>query len=127
MSAVYLDTHIAVFLHDGLIGELSIEAKRRIEANDLLISPMVYLEFDYLYQRKKIGVSAKALYAALNAAFGVAICQLPFAAIAHEALGIDWTMDPFDRLIVAHATANNECPLITRDRLIRLNYPNAIW
>lgn len=127
MSVAYLDTHVAVFLHDGLIEVLSAKAKRSMEANDLLISPMVFLEFDYLYRRKKIGVSAKALYATIHAAFGVAICPLPFPAIAHEALDIGWTMDPFDRLIVAHARANSESVLITRDQLIRKNYHHALW
>lgn len=127
MSAAYLDTHVAVFLHDGLTEELSIQAKRLVEANDLLISPMVFLEFEYLYQRKKIGVSARTLFTAINATFGVAICQFPFAAIAYEALDTRWTTDPFDRLIVAHASANRESVLITRDRLIRRNYHNALW
>ena len=127
MSTAYLDTHAAVFLHDGLTEALSVEAKRLIEANDLLISPMVFLEFDYLYQRKKIGVGAKALFTTLNAAFGVAICRFPFPAIAQEAVDIAWTMDPFDRLIVAHASANHGSVLITKDRLIRRNYQNARW
>ena len=127
MSAAYLDTHVAVFLHDGLTEELSIEAKRLVEANDLLISPMVFLEFEYLYQRKKIGVSARTLFTAINAAFGVVLCQFPFTAIAYEALDMRWTTDPFDRLIVAHASANRESVLITRDRPIRQNYHNARW
>jgi PIN domain nuclease of toxin-antitoxin system len=127
VSVAYLDTHVAVFLHDGLTEDLSIEAKRLLEANDLLISPMVFLEFDYLYKRKKVGVGARALFTTLNAAFGVAICRFPFAAIAQEAIDIGWTMDPFDRLIVAHAIANQGSVLITKDRLIRRNYQNARW
>jgi len=127
LSIAYLDTHVAVFLHDGLLEEFSSEAKRQIEANDLLISPMVLLEFAYLFQRKKIGVDAKAIFTALNTAFGVGLCPFPFASVAHEALDIDWTQDPFDRLIVAQARVNHEAKLITRDRLIRRNYGNAIW
>jgi PIN domain nuclease of toxin-antitoxin system len=127
VSIAYLDTHAAVFLHDGLVEEFSMEAKRQLEANDLLISPMVLLEFDYLFQRKRIGVGAKALFATLNAGFGVGLCNYPFPKIANEALDIAWTMDPFDRLIVAHANANHAAMLITRDRLIRRNYPRAIW
>ena len=127
MSVAYLDTHVAVFLHDGLTELLSSKAKRSIEANDLLISPMVFLELDYLYRRKKTGISARALYATIHAAFGVAICPFPFPATALEALDIGWTMDPFDRLIVAHARANSESVLITRDQLIRKNYHNALW
>ena len=127
MSIAYLDTHAAVFLHDGLLEEFSSEAKRQLEANDLLISPMVLLEFSYLYKRKKIGVDAKALFTALTASFGVGLCPLPFASVAHEALDMDWTQDPFDRLIVAQARVNHEAKLITRDRLIRRHYSNAIW
>jgi PIN domain nuclease of toxin-antitoxin system len=127
LSAAYLDTHVAVFLHDGLLEELSAEAKRLMEANDLLISPMVFFELDYLHQRKKIGVDAKALFGTLNVSFGVSLCPLPFAQIAHEAVDMHWTMDPFDRLIVAHAKANRDALLITRDRLIRRHYPRAIW
>ena len=66
MSVAYLDTHAAVFLHDGLIEEFSIEARRRLEANDLLISPMVLLEFDYLFQRRKIAIGARALFQVLG-------------------------------------------------------------
>jgi PIN domain nuclease of toxin-antitoxin system len=127
LSIAYLDTHAAVFLHDGLLEEFSSEAKRQLEANGLLISPMVLLEFSYLFKRKKIGVDAKALFTALTTTFGLALCPFPFAGIAHEALDMDWTQDPFDRLIVAHAMVNHHAKLITRDRLIRRNYDNAIW
>jgi PIN domain nuclease of toxin-antitoxin system len=127
LSIAYLDTHVAVFLHDGLLEEFSIEAKRQLEANDLLISPMVLLEFSYLFKRKRIGVDAKAVFTALNTSFGVALCPFPFAAVTHEALDMDWTQDPFDRLIVAQATVNHQAKLITRDRLIRRHYGNAVW
>jgi PIN domain nuclease of toxin-antitoxin system len=127
VSVAYIDTHIAVYLHDGLTEELSNEAERQMEANDLLLSPMAYLELDYLFRRKKIGVGAEAIFATLNTSFGVALCQFPFAQVAHEALSIAWTTDPFDRLIVAQAGANHGAMLITRDRLIRRNYSNPVW
>ena len=127
MSIAYLDTHVAVFLHDGLIEDLSSAAKREIENNDLLISPMVVLEFEYLQARKKISADARALTSALAETFGVAICSFPFPAIVHESLSLEWVTDPFDRLIVGHAAANQSSPLITRDRLIRRHYANAVW
>ena len=127
MSFAYLDTHAAVFLHDGLIEEFSSEARRQLESNDLLISPTVLLEFDYLFQRRRIGIGAKTLFATINASFGVELCDFPFPRIANEALDIHWTNDPFDRLIVAHARANDSSVLITRDRVIRKNYPAAVW
>ena len=127
MSAIYLDTHVAIYLHDGLTEELSSEAKRRIDDSDLLISPMVVLEFKYLFVRKKVSVDPKSLLAALAATFGVGVCALPFASVVFESLDLDWTTDPFDRLIVGHAAANRMAPLITRDRLIRHHYPGAVW
>jgi PIN domain nuclease of toxin-antitoxin system len=88
---------------------------------------MAWLELDYLFQRKRIRVDAAAMLSVLNACFGVSLCQLPFAAVVLESLKHTWTTDPFDRLIVAQAGANHGAMLITRDRLIRQKYTNAIW
>jgi PIN domain nuclease of toxin-antitoxin system len=123
----YLDTHVAVWLHAGLVERLSAQAKKLIEANDLLISPMVLLEFQYLYDRKRIGVSPVSLYSDLTSDFGVVLCNFPFPAIVMEALTTTWTFDPFDRIIVAHAKANREAQLITADTVVRRNYPHARW
>jgi PIN domain nuclease of toxin-antitoxin system len=127
VSIAYLDTHVAVFLHDGLLEELSSAAKLAIENNELLVSPMVVLELEYLHARKKISVNARALTAALAETFGVAVCAFPFPAVVSESLGQEWVSDPFDRLIVGHAAANRNSPLITRDRLIRRHYASAVW
>ncbi|WP_199317478.1 hypothetical protein [Planktothricoides raciborskii] len=45
--------------------------------------------------------------------------------IGHS-LDLDWTRDPFDRLIVAHAAVNNNI-LLTKDRIILANYAQAQW
>jgi PIN domain nuclease of toxin-antitoxin system len=127
LSLAYLDTHIAVFLHDGLVERLTQAAKREIEASDLLISPIVLLELEYLFRRKKIGIPPRDLYHTIHVDFGVSMCGLPFAKVADAALDIAWTSDPFDRLIVAQAKANRTAPLITKDELIRVQYPMAIW
>lgn len=123
----YLDTHVAVWLHAGLIEKLSLEAKRQIEANDLLLSPMVLLEFQYLYERERIAVEAASLYGYLHSTFGISLCGLPFAAVASSALALHWTSDPFDRMIVAQALANGAARLITADSQIRKHYSMACW
>jgi PIN domain nuclease of toxin-antitoxin system len=127
LSIAYLDTQIAVWLHDGFENYLTKEANRQVESSTLLISPMVLLEFQYLFDRKTLRIDPTAIYMYLNATFGVDLCSFPFPAIAMEALTCDWTRDPFDRIIVSHAKANDEAPLITADRKIRQNYANAIW
>ncbi len=126
MNTIYLDTHTAVYLHAGAAELLGDEGKRRIEGSELLISPMVLMEFEYLHESGKIRYRAAEIYTALNATLGVSLCSLPFSDVAHEALSLDWTRDPFDRIIVAQAKVRNSV-LISRDRDIRLNYPQAIW
>ena len=127
MAFVYLDTHIATDLYHGIIEDLTIEARRHIESHELLIGPMVLLELGYLRQRKRLMAEPAAVLAGLNTTFGINLCQVPFAAVVGQALDIQWTNDPFDRLIVAQAMANQNSRLITRDRLIRKHYSGAVW
>jgi PIN domain nuclease of toxin-antitoxin system len=127
LSSVYLDTHAAVFLHAGELERLGTEGKRQIENNDLLISPMVLLEMNYLYESGKIRYVAKEIYAVLNAAFGVGLCPIPFSDVMIQALDIDWTRDPFDRVIVAQAQVNHQATLITRDRTLHMHYKSCVW
>jgi len=51
---------------------------------------------------------------------------MSFHAIVNGALGLSWTRDPFDRIIVANSALNNNL-LITKDRTILENYENAVW
>ena len=127
MRIAYLDTQIVIWLHSSGLSNLTEEAKRQIEANDLLISPMVLLELEYLFDRKRSNASAMTMYMYLHTAVGLTLCSFPFSAIAKEALSCKWTRDPFDRIIVSQAKANAEAVLITSDRRIRQHYPGAKW
>lgn len=127
LSVAYLDSHVAIWLHDCLTENLTEEAKRQIEANDLLISPMVLLEFQYLLDRNKIQAEPMKIYTALHTDIGVSLCSFPFPAVAVAALSCNWTRDPFDRIIVSQARANGQAVLITADRKIRQHYPGAKW
>ncbi len=127
LSIAYLDTHIAGWLHDGRIGRLSKEAKRHIDRDELLFSPMAFLELQYLHDRKRIREGAKEIYSHLNAMIGLRLCTIPFPAVAMEAVYCTWIDDPFDRIIVSQAKANGEAGLITSDLRIRENYAATIW
>lgn len=61
--------------------KLTVAAKDAIEASTLLISPMAYLEFAYLY-----------LYATLSTSFGVSLCRQAFTAIAAAAIELEGRM-----------------------------------
>lgn len=123
----YLDTHVVVFVHAGDVSRISIKAQNQIENTDLLISSMVLLEMEMLYDRGTIRYPAAQILADLTQQIGLSVCQMPFAQVVRSATTIKWTREPGDLLIVANAMANNKAPLITKDERIRNGYNNAIW
>jgi len=123
----YLDTCVVVWLFGGETEKLSKAAAERIrEAGEILVSPAVLLELQLLHEIKRARTSALKVIERLSADIGLAMCRLPFANVVEDALDQAWTRDPFDRLIVAHASAN-DAPLITRDERIRRHYRHSIW
>jgi PIN domain nuclease of toxin-antitoxin system len=122
-----LDTNVVIFLHSGNVARPSQRAIEQIEGNDLLVSAMVMLELEMLHEKGAIKYAASQILSDLNQQIGVAVCQLPMAAIVNSVLQMKWTREPGDRLIVANAIANNEAPLVTSDRRIHERHPNAIW
>jgi PIN domain nuclease of toxin-antitoxin system len=125
-SVVYLDTHVLAWLYAGRVDLLSEEAGSAIDRSSLLISPMAQLELQYLYEIGRVKESSEEVCEDLRVRLDLKICPHPFSDIAQRALGQDWTRDPFDRLITAHASLRS-APLITKDSTIRQNYGMAIW
>jgi PIN domain nuclease of toxin-antitoxin system len=123
----YLDTHIVVFLHAGDASRISAKAQNQIENTDLLISPMVLLELEMLYDKGTLKYPSSQILADLTQQIGLSVCQMPFAQVVRCATSIKWTREPGDLLIVASAMANNYAPLVTRDERIRNSYSNTIW
>lgn len=127
MKDLYLDTHVLVWLYQDGAARLTAQGARAIEtAERLLISPMVELELSYLHEISRITCSAPTLLDSLRRDIGLETCKAPFAAVIGVALMLDWTRDPFDRIIVAQA-AKQESPLLTADQNIRAHYTGAIW
>ncbi len=87
---------------------------------------MVVLELQLLFEIGRALAPASKVIDELSKKIGVSVCRLPFASIGESAVGLSWTRDPFDRLIVAHADAS-EASLITKDEHIRRNYKRAVW
>ena len=58
---IYIDTHIAVWLYAGEVEKFSDHAKDLLNDNDILISPIVRLELQYLHEIKHS--SARTLFA----------------------------------------------------------------
>ena len=123
----YIDTHVAVWLAEGLTRKLSAPARQAIDRYSLLLSPMVVVEMEYQHELQRCRLNAVHATAKLLAELGVTICEYPFAKVAYAALHEKWTRDAFDRVIVAHARANASAPLITADEHIREHYAQSVW
>ncbi|MGA3035343.1 MAG: PIN domain-containing protein [Terracidiphilus sp.] len=122
----YLDTHavIRISRSQARIGH---NAARLIQRASLLISPIVLLELEYLYEIGRIVLPAKDIVRKLESEIGVQVCNLAFAAVASVALDEKWTRDAFDRIIVAQARLNGLAPLISSDEEIAEHYPRTVW
>ena len=125
-NLVYLDTHVVCWLYSGQIELLSEKAKIVIEDNDLFISPIVKLELQYLLEIDRISVSPNKILHALQNEISLNICDLDFQSIINKSIDVNWTRDPFDRIITSNASLKN-APLITKDNTILSNYINAFW
>ena len=116
-----------VWLCQKQLEKLTPAAAAVLEESEVLLSPMVLLELEYLYEIKRIIRAPQALLHQLEAQIGLRLCDQSFAAIVQTALFETWTRDPFDRVIVAQAKSNGYAPLLTADCKIRENYPRSTW
>jgi PIN domain nuclease of toxin-antitoxin system len=123
----YLDTHVVVWLCENKPARLSVPALDAINNHDLLISPAVLIELNFLQQIGRVIRNPLDLAKQLRTQLGVQVCDHSFADMAETALFESWTRDPFDLLIVSHAKANGYSPLVTQDEKIRRYYPKAVW
>lgn len=123
---VYLDTHLVLWLYAGSLDLVSKKVLQVLDENELYISPIVELELQYLRENNKIKKSSSEIMDALYKEINLKVCTKNFHNIIRESLGLHWTRDPFDRIIVAHASLNTNI-LLTKDNTIRTHYKQAVW
>ena len=123
---IHLDTHVVVWLYEKDGKRLSPTALQMIESHDLAISPVVLLELKYLLEIGKISERPEPIVGYLTGMVGLHVAAEEFVHVVTAALELEWTRDPFDRLIVAQAQLA-EAPLLSKDRYIRDNYKKAVW
>ena len=123
---MFIDTHIVVWLFSGQLKLLSNVAIDKIRKNDLLISPIVKLELSYLYEIGRLNDPPERIINDLGKDIGLKIVEDSFIEIINVASEYNWTRDPFDRIITAHAKLRN-LRLLTKDRIILANYDKAFW
>lgn len=127
METLYLDTHIVVWLRQKELQKFSPKALEFIEqAGQLFISPMVELELKFLYEIGRISDTPYNILGDLGAMIGLKIDDRSLSEVVQKAMLIDWTRDPFDRIIVAHSMSQ-ESKLLTKDEKILNHFQDAVW
>lgn len=125
-ALTFLDTHIVCWLFEARLDLFSKDSLAAIESGVLRISPMVPLELQYLFEIKRITRPAQEVLVALAEDIDLRMNDAPFADIAIRAQTLDWTRNPFDRIIVAETLVTGGA-LITRDEKIRTHASCAVW
>lgn len=123
---IHLDTHVLVWLYAEEFGRLPDPVIEIIEREALVVSPMVRLELTYLHEVERLRDPADRVLAALVPALELRESGIPMSAVVDEAAELDWTRDPFDRMIVGNAIADDGI-LVTADRTILANMDDARW
>ena len=123
----YLDTSVMLWLIEGNTARISPRAQDVLREATLLLSPMVLLELQYLFEVGRSLISPRGALIKLRHEIDLQLCELAFPLVIEAALEEVWTREPFDRLIVAHARANGYAALVTSDAKIREHYPMAVW
>ena len=125
-TVIFLDTHVVVWLYAGEVDRFPPRARKKLESEPLVISPMVLLEIQYLHELSRISQGPALILKDLEKSLGLDVHTEDFERIMVAALGESWTRDPFDRIITAHAHLA-AAPLLTKDASIRKHYRQAFW
>ncbi len=123
---IFLDTHAVVWLYQKDQTRFSDLALQLLESDDLRISPAVALELEYLFEIGRLTERSRPILAWLERAIHLIQDQAAFSAVVEASLDASWTRDPFDRLIVAHASLH-DAPLLSKDRVIGQYYRHTRW
>jgi PIN domain nuclease of toxin-antitoxin system len=124
-SKAHLDTHIALWLHDTLIEKISPAQAHLIETSDVFISQFVRLELHYLFEIGRINIKPDTIISFLSTNADILVSTTPLQKIMNEAVRLQWTRDPFDRLITANALAE-KASLLTQDSTILRHCSSAV-
>lgn len=121
-----MDTHVVVWLYEDPERLIPPTVRQRLDEEPLALSPFVRLELQYLYEVGKVSVPAEIIVDELMPKLEMVLTDPPSALVCQVATTLDWTRDPFDRLISAQAIATGT-PLATKDRVIRKHMSLAWW
>ena len=123
---IHLDTHVLIWLATGHPERLPAGARARIEAERPLVSPMVQIELALMYEIRRVGQPPGTILDVLRRNLDLGWAEASFERVSAIAATLTWTRDPFDRVIVAHALAD-DLPLLTKDEILLRHCRVAVW
>lgn len=123
---LFLDTHILIWLYQKGLEQFSEAGISRLKHDLLIISPAGLLELEYLHETGDITVHGQEIVDYLARTIELETDAVSFLPIAEQAVRLQWTSDPFDRLLTVQAMFHS-ADFMTRDRTIIANYPKAVW
>lgn len=123
---IHVDTHVLVWLYAGARERFPESVADALSRATLLYSPMVRLELAFLQEIGRITVAPAVLLEDLAGRAGLRPAEASFERVTQVAASLTWTRDPFDRLIAAHALAD-DLPLFSADRSMLANCAVARW
>ena len=123
---VHLDTHVVIWLYQGRRDALPAGLRRTLGRMRPLVSPIVRVELAMLQEIGRLLVSPSEVLDGLERQIDLGHAEAAYDRVAGIAAGLSWTRDPFDRLIAAHALAD-DLPLITKDETLLANCAVARW
>jgi PIN domain nuclease of toxin-antitoxin system len=85
------------------------------------VSPVSFLEIQFLAEVGRLSVRNPGFTHMVMDDTRFRVDDIPLATIVRHALSLDWTRDPFDRLLVAHSSARRVA-FCTTDRTIRSHH-----
>jgi len=118
---------VVIRLFSGEVKRLSGTAKKAIERYDLMISPIVRVELQFMFEIGRTNAGGDQILSYLEEKLDLRICDIPFDRVARASCREVWTSDTFDRMIVAHARCAGDAYLVSGDEDIGANYTRTIW
>ncbi len=116
---VLLDTHFVIWL---VLGSKRLARFPWVERHRPWgISPVSFLEIQFLAEIGRLSVRNPEFTRAVMEDPRFTVDDIPLVTAIRHALGLTWTRDPFDRMLVAHSLARR-VPLCTTDRDIRSHH-----